>query len=796
MSRKSTRTVKVVQYTGLDVEEEIIELETRPSKKRKTNGKPAIGDEDFTVISSDDDIVEYAPPSKRTSNRTKPKEKKSKGKKRSLEDSEADDELTLTGVSVPHSKTLHNVGKIKPLMGGLLEWFDSVRDTRGMPWRKEYDPSLSDEEKAQRAYEVLVSEIMLQQTQVTTVIPYYNAWLERFPTIKDLAAVTDIEEVNALWKGLGYYRRAKALLEAAKKVVKNYDGRIPKDVAVMEKDVPGVGRYTAGAVCSIAYGVKAPAVDGNVQRLFARLLAIHAQPKKAALDLIWNAATKLVKTTDRPGDLNQAFIELGSTICKPQNPACGSCPLKDGCAAYRLANETRLTITLEEQVEDTLVDIEDMCNVCEPFPDNGRAVTRFPMKVIKKAQRREASVVTVLQVKSGGQEWVLMAQRPAKGLLAGLWEFPTTDLAEEEPGLPEQLKATRAVVKKAVPNADSKEVLPVVVGDFLHLFSHIRKTYIVLLVTLSLDSLPPAKDGAKWVKPDKVSSMNVGKSSEKVLVGQPFDIVKVRMQSSPPGTYSGMLSCAGGILKNEGPLAFYKGTLSPLLGIGVCVSIQFGAVESTKRWLAKRNVEAGRGGPDGKMLSGGQLVAAGVAAGLSNGVVSGPVEHIRIRLQIQGNENKIYNGPLDAVRKIYRNYGIAGIYKGQAITLCREAVGYGAYFWAYEKLVQRHMASHGIKREELSPGYAVLFGAAAGYALWACIYPIDVIKTRMQTDGFAGDSRKYKSTLDCVRKVWRNEGINGFSRGLIPTLIRSPFANGATFVFFELASRALADVDI
>ncbi|KAG9050765.1 Mitochondrial carrier protein ymc2 [Tulasnella sp. UAMH 9824] len=281
-----------------------------------------------------------------------------------------------------------------------------------------------------------------------------------------------------------------------------------------------------------------------------------------------------------------------------------------------------------------------------------------------------------------------------------------------------------------------------------------------------------------------------------VLVGQPFDIVKVRMQTAPKGTYSGMLSCAGGILKNEGPLAFYKGTLSPLLGIGVCVSIQFGAVEAAKRWLARRNVEAGRGGPDGKQLSGGQLITAGVIAGLSNGVVSGPVEHIRIRLQIQGNENKIYNGPWDAVRKIYKNYGIAGIYKGQVVTLCREAVGYGIYFWAYEKLIQRHIASRGIKREQVSAGYAAFSGAAAGYALWAFIYPIDVIKSRMQTDGFAGESKKYKSTLDCVRKVWRNEGINGFSRGLIPTLIRSPFANGATFVFFELASRALANVDI
>ncbi|KIO30707.1 hypothetical protein M407DRAFT_20236 [Tulasnella calospora MUT 4182] len=508
MSRKSTRTVKAIHYTGLDVEEEIVELDTRPAKKRKTNGKRVIGDDDFTNISSgEDDITEFEPTKKRGTKGPKPKDKKLKTKKRSLDDSEVDDELAVAGVSIPHSKSLHNGAKVKPLTGSLLEWFDSVRDTRGMPWRKEYDPSLSEDEKAQRAYEVLVSEIMLQQTQVSTVIRYYNAWLERFPTIKDLADVTDIEEVNALWKGLGYYRRAKALLEASKKVVKDFDGRIPKDVAVMEKEVPGVGRYTAGAVCSIAYGVKAPAVDGNVQRLFSRLLAIHAQPKKAALDLIWNAASKLVETTDRPGDLNQALIELGSTICKPQNPACGNCPLKDGCAAYRLANE---------KAADTVPDIEDMCNVCEPFPDDGKAVTRFPMKVIKKAQRREASVVTVLQVEFAGEEWLLMSQRPAKGLLAGLWEFPTTDLPEEEPGLPERLKATRTVVKKALPQMVSKDILPVVVGDFLHLFSHIRKTYFVVLVTISLDLLPSANDGSKWVKPDDVGSMNVGKSSEKV----------------------------------------------------------------------------------------------------------------------------------------------------------------------------------------------------------------------------------------------------------------------------------------
>ncbi|KAG2367125.1 hypothetical protein BDR07DRAFT_1469714 [Suillus spraguei] len=253
-----------------------------------------------------------------------------------------------------------------------------------------------------------------------------------------------------------------------------------------------------------------------------------------------------------------------------------------------------------------------------------------------------------------------------------------------------------------------------------------------------------------------------------VLVGQPFDIVKVRMQTSAKGTYSGMLHCAGGILKNVGPLAFYKGTLTPLLGIGVCVSIQFG------------------------MLGGGQLVIAGVAAGLANGVVSGPVEHIRIRLQTQSNTNPIYKGPFNAMKQIVSQYGIAGLFKGQAVTFLREATGYGVYFLAYEKLVQREMTQKGIRRDQINPMNSVLYGATAGYAFWGVIYPIDMIKSRMQTDGFTPSTgQKYTSARDCVRKVWRTEGISAFTRGLGPTLIRSPFANGATFLGFEMASRLL-----
>ncbi|KAF9232663.1 mitochondrial carrier domain-containing protein [Melanogaster broomeanus] len=277
-----------------------------------------------------------------------------------------------------------------------------------------------------------------------------------------------------------------------------------------------------------------------------------------------------------------------------------------------------------------------------------------------------------------------------------------------------------------------------------------------------------------------------------VLVGQPFDIVKVRMQTSAKGTYNGMLHCAGGILKNEGPLAFYKGTLTPLLGIGACVSIQFGALEYAKRLFTAQNLANGRGGEGGRTLGAGQLVAAGVGAGLANGFVSGPVEHIRIRLQTQSNTNPMYNGPFDAIKKIASQHGIAGLFKGQCVTFLREATGYGVYFLVYEKLIQREMTQKGIRREQISPVNAILYGAAAGYGLWAVIYPIDMIKSRMQTDGFTPSTgQKYASARDCVRQVWRTEGIGAFTRGLGPTLIRSPFANGATFLGFEMASRLL-----
>jgi len=285
-----------------------------------------------------------------------------------------------------------------------------------------------------------------------------------------------------------------------------------------------------------------------------------------------------------------------------------------------------------------------------------------------------------------------------------------------------------------------------------------------------------------------------------VFVGQPFDIVKVRLQSSD--AYSGAMDCATRIAREEGLLAFYKGTAMPLLGIGACVSLQFACLGACKNYFIAQNKRRGITSSD---LSYGQLYLAGAGAGIGNSIVSGPVEHIRIRMQTQtklaagagpGALAYYYNGPFDAVRKIWAADGLKGIFYGQGSTLLREIQAYGMYFMAYEALVQRKCRNEGITRKDLTMVDAVSYGALAGYALWFTAYPLDAIKSKIQTDGFpsqaASGKKKYNGVLDCVRKTYAAQGYRGFFKGLIPTLIRSPFANGATFAAFELTMRFIS----
>lgn len=195
----------------------------------------------------------------------------------------------------------------------LLAWYD--RNKRDLPWRRTSDP-----------YAVWISEIMLQQTQVATVIPYWLRWMERFPTVRDLASAEE-QDVLSLWQGLGYYRRCRLLLAGARWVCEHGIPTTCEDWL----SVPGVGRYTAGAIASIACGARVPVVDGNVERVYARL-AGDASSDRTLHEAAWVWAKKNLDR-ERPGDWNQALMELGATVCRPIAPSCDACPLVDHCIA-------------------------------------------------------------------------------------------------------------------------------------------------------------------------------------------------------------------------------------------------------------------------------------------------------------------------------------------------------------------------------------------------------------------------------------------------------------------------------
>lgn len=271
--------------------------------------------------------------------------------------------------------------------------------------------------------------------------------------------------------------------------------------------------------------------------------------------------------------------------------------------------------------------------------------------------------------------------------------------------------------------------------------------------------------------------------------GQPFDIVKVRLQTTTQ--YSSALNAATTIYAKEGPLAFYKGTLTPLLGIGACVSIQFGAFGWARRHFESANAAAHPLGS--KELSYGQYYAAGAFAGVANSAISGPIEHVRIRLQTQPHgAARLYAGPVDCVRKIRAHAGVLrGLYRGEAVTVYREATAYGMWFLTFEYLMNADAARNRVRRQDV-PAYKVaLYGGLAGEALWLASYPFDVVKSKMQTDGF-GKDMKYKTMRDCFAQTWRGEGMRGFWKGIGPTLFRAMPVSAGTFAVVEATSRALS----
>lgn len=259
----------------------------------------------------------------------------------------------------------------------LLEWYWEVK--RDLPWRRTSNP-----------YHIWVSEVMLQQTQVKTVIPYYYNFLERFPDLATLAQAS-LEEVLELWRGLGYYSRARRLWEGARFVLEKGKGRVPGDYLSL-LEIPGVGEYTAGAVASIAFGECVPAVDGNVNRVVARFLAWEEAVETVRTRRHFVAHLKGWQPVEQAGDFNQAMMELGATVCTPKSPKCLDCPLSKGCQGFALG--TPLS---------------------------------FPVKRSKE-KITEAIRPTLVLIRNGE---VLLKKRPSEGLLADLWEFPGEELLTE-----------------------------------------------------------------------------------------------------------------------------------------------------------------------------------------------------------------------------------------------------------------------------------------------------------------------------------------------------------------------------
>jgi len=320
----------------------------------------------------------------------------------------------------------------------LLAWYDCHR--RNLPWRA--PPGASAD-----PYVVWLSEIMLQQTTVAAVKPYFEAFLARWPDVASLAAAP-VEAVMRQWAGLGYYSRARNLHACAKAIVAEHGGRFPASETALLR-LPGIGPYTAAAIAAIAFGAQTPVVDGNVERVVARLAAL-AVPLPAAKPLIREKTAAWVPA-DRPGDFAQAMMDLGATICTPRNPACALCPLRGCCCAAAEAD-----------------------------------AARFPLKAPKRERpQREGAV---FYIRCG--DAVLMRTRPPRGLLGGMAEFPGTDWRANFDLERDREKALR----EAPLIADYR---PLAQG-VSHVFTHFALRLAVFVAEVKQATAPP--DGCRWVK--------------------------------------------------------------------------------------------------------------------------------------------------------------------------------------------------------------------------------------------------------------------------------------------------------
>lgn len=335
----------------------------------------------------------------------------------------------------------------------LLRWYDRAR--RSLPWRVEAGlRSFPD------PYLVLLSETMLQQTQVSTVIPYFHRFLAQFPNLRALAEA-DEQQVLRSWQGLGYYSRARNLQAAARAIMADHDGRIPESPDVLQT-LPGIGRYTAGAIASIAFDRRAPILDGNVQRVLCRLDLIQTDPREPKTrEQLWNRAEEILPRK-RVGDFNSALMELGAIVCTPRNPQCLLCPVREHCRAFAAG--------LQEKI---------------PPP---RRAKQTPL-----VQRRTYCI-------RHGNRW-LIEQRPPTGRWAGMWQFIT---------IPAEAKATPFTPLPA-PTTPPKALV-----TLAHTLTHRRYQFEVFICEALRDVLSSHASVRRWTTLDNLNDFPLPRPHAKI----------------------------------------------------------------------------------------------------------------------------------------------------------------------------------------------------------------------------------------------------------------------------------------
>nr|XP_031320874.1 adenine DNA glycosylase isoform X5 [Camelus dromedarius] len=395
-------------------------------------------------------------------------------------------EEVVLQASVSPYHLFRDTAEVTVLRKNLLSWYDLEK--RDLPWRRQAEGEM---DLDRRAYAVWVSEVMLQQTQVATVINYYTRWMQKWPTLQDLASAS-LEEVNQLWAGLGYYSRGRRLQEGARKQA---DSQTP--------------------LCQAA-GV----VDGNVVRVLCRVRAIGADPSSTLVSQhLWTLAQQLVDPA-RPGDFNQAAMELGATVCTPQRPRCSQCPMQSLCRAHQRVEREQL---LASQSLPSSGDVEEcapntgQCQLCAPPTepwDQTLGVANFPRKASRRPPREECSATCVLeQPRAVGGARILLVQRPNSGLLAGLWEFPSVTV---EPSRQHQPKALLQELQSWVGPLPATRLQHL--GQVVHTFSHIKLTYQVYGLTLEEQTpVTTSLPGVRWLTREEFHTAAVSTAMKKVF---------------------------------------------------------------------------------------------------------------------------------------------------------------------------------------------------------------------------------------------------------------------------------------